>query len=207
MGTRNLTIVQFGGEYKIAQYGQWDGYTEGQGATILGFLLESGNKEKLKNALSRVRFIDSEGKDKEFIEEYDKNAPEWSSEPDKRTPEQKRWFETYITRNIGGEILGSVANSKDLEILLKDSIDFAADSLMCEWAYVVDFDNNTFEIFKGFNQEPLAEDERFKNAVLEKDYSSVAKEYKPVKLFIKYDLDNLPDVNQMIEDCTVDEED
>ena len=26
MGTRNLTAVFMDGEYKVAQYGQWDGY-------------------------------------------------------------------------------------------------------------------------------------------------------------------------------------
>lgn len=26
MGTRNLTIVYSNGEYKVAQYGQWDGF-------------------------------------------------------------------------------------------------------------------------------------------------------------------------------------
>lgn len=32
MGTRNLTAVYIDGEYKVAQYGQWDGYPEGPGA-------------------------------------------------------------------------------------------------------------------------------------------------------------------------------
>ena len=31
MGTRNLTAVYLDGQYKVAQYGQWDGYPEGQG--------------------------------------------------------------------------------------------------------------------------------------------------------------------------------
>lgn len=26
MGTRNLTVVYIDGKYKVAQYGQWDGY-------------------------------------------------------------------------------------------------------------------------------------------------------------------------------------
>ena len=26
MGTRNLTVVYLDGQYKVAQYGQWDGY-------------------------------------------------------------------------------------------------------------------------------------------------------------------------------------
>ena len=58
MGTRNLTVVKYKDEYKIAQYGQWDGYPNGQGVTILSFLLKEGNIEKLKKALERVRFID-----------------------------------------------------------------------------------------------------------------------------------------------------
>jgi hypothetical protein len=38
MGTRNLTRVICDGKTKVAQYGQWDGYPEGQGKTVLNFL-------------------------------------------------------------------------------------------------------------------------------------------------------------------------
>ena len=38
MGTRNLTCVIKDGKYRVAQYGQWDGYPEGQGMNILNFL-------------------------------------------------------------------------------------------------------------------------------------------------------------------------
>ena len=40
MGTRNLTIVYSNGEYKVAQYGQWDGYPEGLGVQLLKYLRE-----------------------------------------------------------------------------------------------------------------------------------------------------------------------
>lgn len=41
MGTRNLTCVVVDGEMKVAQYGQWDGYPEGQGATCCEFIQET----------------------------------------------------------------------------------------------------------------------------------------------------------------------
>ena len=44
MGTRNLTCVMYNGEYRVAQYCQWDGYPSGQGAIALNFL---SDKEKL----------------------------------------------------------------------------------------------------------------------------------------------------------------
>lgn len=56
MGTRNLTMVIQDHETKIAQYGQWDGYPEGQGLTILSFLEEKENMQKLKELLSKIRF-------------------------------------------------------------------------------------------------------------------------------------------------------
>jgi hypothetical protein len=44
MGTRNLTAVYFKGEFRIAQYGQWDGYISGSGWGILEFLKEKFNR-------------------------------------------------------------------------------------------------------------------------------------------------------------------
>lgn len=187
MGTRNLTCVFMDGEYRVAQYGQWDGYPGGQGKTILEFLRDEENIKNLKNNLDKTRFFDQKGKDKKFLDEYDKNAPEWSSDPDNRTPEQKRWFSQFITRDLGGEILLKIANSTDAEILLKNSIDFAGDSLFCEFAYVVDFDKNTFEVYSGFNTSPLEKTSRFAEIKPEK-----GSEYYPVQLMHSFDIDNLP---------------
>lgn len=35
-----------------------------------------------------------------------------------------------------------------------DSHKFLADSLMCEWAYIVNCDENVFEVYRGFNKDP-----------------------------------------------------
>jgi len=197
MGTRNLTIVQLNNEYKIAQYGQWDGYPEGQGARILKFLSKKEKVASLKKALEHTRFLDPDGVDREFIEAYNQNAPKWSNEPDNRTDEQKMWFTNYISRDLGANILGSVARSVGHEVVLDNSLDFAADSLMCEFAYVIDFDANALEVYTGFNKEPLVASERFANLELPEKSNG----YYQVKLRAKYDLSNLPTVGQMIKDC------
>ena len=72
MGTRHLIAVQKDGEYKVAQYGQWDGYPEGQGVRVLEFLRNT-DIELFKKRLSNVRFFD-ETKDRDFIDSYNKKC-------------------------------------------------------------------------------------------------------------------------------------
>ena len=186
MGTRHLVAVQINGEYKVAQYGQWDGYPEGQGVRVLEFLRNT-DIELFKKRLSNVRFFD-ETKDRDFIDSYNKNAPGWSSDPDNRTEEQKRWHSLFQSRDLGAKILTNIANSGDDDILLKNAISFAADSLFCEFAYVIDFDKNTFEVFRGFNKDELGSEERFSGLDLSED----ANEYKQVKFIKSFSLNNLP---------------
>jgi hypothetical protein len=190
------------GEYKIAQYGQWDGYPEVVGVKVLSFLQEPENIGKLKAALSRVRFMEPDGRDKEFVDSYKDNAPEWSSDPDYRTEEQKHWFRTYISRDLGGDILWSVVHSQDEEILLRNSIGFAGDSLSCEYAYIVDLDTNTFEIYEGFNRTPITEG-RF---VSGDDKLEKVDGYEPVRLVKTYRIEELPSKEAFIADLTSDDD-
>ena len=63
MGTRNLTVVYHGGKHVVAQYGQWDGYPEGQGITCLDFLhRQNGNFDNFKSKLALLRFKTDEDK-------------------------------------------------------------------------------------------------------------------------------------------------
>lgn len=190
MGTRNLTIVHKNGEYKVAQYGQWDGYPEGLGVNLLKFL-KSVNMDAFKNAIDNVSFLTQE----EF-DEINKNINnmrailpnyEW----------QKDY--PYLSRDCGGDILNHIVFKGITKI--KNSIEFAADSLFCEWAYVIDLDTNKFEVYKGFNKEKLTEDERF--FYLEEKSEN---EYHPVKFMKAYDINNLPDENEFVTDLVNEDE-
>lgn len=182
MGTRNLTAVIYKGEPCIAQYGQWDGYPQGQGYTILDFLL-SADLSVFKDKIEKyVSFID-EKKDKKYLEKID-NTKDW----DKKYP--------YLSRDMGGKILDYVYNL-ETKIKVFNKYDFASDSLFCEYAYVIDLDKNTFEVYQGFNHEPLTAKDRFFSMTDETSIDKRSKDtgndkYHPVKLLLSFNLKKLP---------------
>jgi hypothetical protein len=197
MGTRNLTMVIHKGETKIAQYGQWDGYPSGQGLTALNFL-KSMNRDTFERKLALIYF----GGDKEEKErdEYFKSI---GSPDGGLTMEQaKKYHKKYpmLTRDNGAEILNLVYKN-DEKTWLTDSSDFAEDGLYCEWAYVIDLDKNTFEVYKGFNKKPMKKTERFYKSE-PKDYNCKGVgNYYPARLVKKYKLDNLPDKDKFLKEC------
>lgn len=122
MGTRNLTAVMIDGEYKIAQYGQWDGYPSGQGVTALEFLHET-NLDEFKETMKATRFI-TEDEWKEIIDNHtDDGSVRLGSEHD------KYWKENlaHLDRDLGAEILEWARDKKADRF--KNALAFAGDSL------------------------------------------------------------------------------
>ena len=173
MGTRNITAVFCDGTYKIAQYGQYDGYPSGQGKTALVFcrkhLTTADGIEEFRDAIKNARFAT----DAELFEGRIGEHPAFD-------------------RGVGAVILELIINNVE-EIVLKNSISFVADSLFCEWAYVIDLDNETLEVFKGFNESALSPNERFASVPPHDDSG-----YHPVKLLKKYTLNDLPSVESFL---------
>lgn len=186
MGTRNLTIVKLGGEYRVAQFGQWDGYPSGNGATILEFL-RSWDRHIFEGKLMDASFLTD-------LEIAAINAKikaeglqnEW----------QQRW--PALTRDTGAKILKLVEDSPP-GIKLRNEIAFAGDSLMCEWAYVLDLDVNKLEVYRGFNRDPLTEADRFFG--IKPEDSKFDPPYYQIKIAASYPLDTLPTVEAMSKDC------
>jgi hypothetical protein len=186
MGTRHLIVVMMDGTHKVAQYGQWDGGPQGHGMMIRDFLRLTMDKERFKTNLRKCQFLSTKTIDdlwKKF------GASDNGSIPvDKAKVFAQHYPELY--RDTGAGILRLIQDSKE-GLGLQDSLDFVQDSLFCEWAYVIDLDADTFEVYKGFNKEPLTPADRFYNGKFK--LSKTGKSYYPVKILKKYSLNDLPD--------------
>jgi len=186
--------VQYNGRYKVAQYGQWDGYPGGQGKEILEFLRHVDLAE-FKKKVKALRWVRKGMMEKVFREiglpeeggwmtgeqavVFGKKHPEWS-------------------RNTCAKIL-SLIMERD-KLYLKNSITFAGDGLFCVWAYVIDLDAEVFEVYSGFHKGPLPANGRFEK------YDDPASEYRPVSLLKIYKLNNLPTREQFLKDLEPEEE-
>lgn len=195
MGTRNLTMVIEDQQTKVAQYGQWDGYPQGQGLTILSFLQDKSNVEKLKEILPKVRFENK--KDVEHKAAFFKSMGAkdgWVNLEQAELYQQKYPLDS---RNLGAEVLNKILEcAQEPEIVLVNSEDFASDSLFCEWAYIVDLDKNTLEVYKGFNQLEITSEDRFYHLYDKKN------RFKPIKILKSFSLDKLPDAQKFISECS-----
>jgi hypothetical protein len=177
MGTRHLICVFCANEYKVAQYGQWDGDPSGQGLGVLNFLKSIYSND------SQTEWFD-------FIRKVKKCN--WiTNEESNEINNIKNWRSKYpeLSRDTGSDILQVIKNKKT-PLKLANQLDFANDSLMCEWCYVIDFDKNTFEVYKGFNKKPLGKTERF--------YSTSCDErgYYPVRFIASFALSNIDQLSE-----------
>lgn len=195
MGTRHLICVVTDKEYKIAQYGQFDGYPSGHGSEVLNFLLK--NKENLLNSFKeKVKNCTVISPD-----EHKALWVECGADPESNfvtMDVSKRMEEKYLhlTREASSEILNIVNQTESGNLKVNKNLEFAGDSLFCEWGYVIDLDKETFEVYRGFNKEALNENERFYFL------NDADEKYAPIKLLKEYSLHDLPSLEQFIEDCS-----
>lgn len=189
MGTRHLICVVLDSKYRIAQYGQWDGYPEGQGVDVLDFL-RTADLDTFKKKLKLVRFATK--KDKKEKEEFFKEIGVNNGWMNMEQANQYHRRYPLLTRDNGAKILTMVYDLKE-PAFLEDSIDFAQDSLFCEWAYVIDLDQNQLEVYKGFNENPVKRG-RFTSNIADNQG------FYCVKLKKIYPLDDLPSNERFIND-------
>lgn len=205
MGTRNLTVVVSDGEYRVAQYCQWDGYPGGQGINILNFLSSSDRIDLLRENVKKCSFITEEQYDKLHETYRETHQESVHIAENGRHILLKSTINDFLndypqfSRDTGSDILRMIAASPD-GLTLYDDHEFAADSLFCEWAYVIDLDQNTFEVYSGFNTTPLQPSERF-YSLQTTEIDTGEERYYPVHMIRSYSLSDLPDQKTFLEEC------
>ena len=204
MGTRSVTIVIHKGEIKVAQYGQSDGYPESMGVSALSFLRDPEKVNQLKQVLPKVRFYSRSDswENMDLSRNSETYLPgDWENNLEDRANVLRRIpkpndpiFISVLEENE--YIFEVILKYKDRPaIILTDAYGFAAESLWCEWAYVIDFDKHTFEVYHGFNTTGINRGDRFYH--LHKEIS----DYYPVKILTSFSLDELPGNDGFINVC------
>jgi len=203
MGTRHLITIVKDGEFKLAQYGQWDGYPSGQGAEILKFLSE-GDMEALRRNVDNLYYIGEE--EAEELYEVAAGIPKGQEWINMEQSDSLKANLPTLHRDTGAKILELLAagggntipgrDDDDVRIPTVNMLSFAG-GWDCEWAYTIDLDKDTFEIYKAGSNRRLRN--RFTD-VIDNAYKDA--EDKPcfVKLVGEYKFDALPTFEEFLEE-------
>jgi hypothetical protein len=140
MGTRGMVgLVSDGTVY--GTYNHYDSYPSALGEKVADFVthVRTAGVETIKTQVTRLSFVDEDTKPTaEERKRYEHLTDDSVSDGDD-------WY--AILRNAQGDLQAYL----DAEIWI-DGLGFAGDSLMCEWAYLVNVDDETVEFYKGFNK-------------------------------------------------------
>lgn len=142
MGTRGFIGFVIGGVEKIG-YVHWDAYPDGLGLSVLTWLAEVKDFAAVAESASALRVVATE------------SVP---------TDEDVEWLKPWTRKDVGNQtdrewynlLRGTQGDpAKILEAgYIEDGSGFPLDSLFAEWGYIVDFDEGTFEAYKGFRKTP-----------------------------------------------------
>lgn len=156
-------MVKLGNTYKVAQYSQWDGYPSGQGWNAVKFLTyNTFNLDLFKKQISKIQ----KWCDFEIKKIYDECSYQILK---KKYPE--------LCGDTGSEILNLIYEGKLKKI--KNDLSFTKNSLFCEWGWSINLDTHELDCFKGFQKNPLKDDQPFYDlqfSMMEND------RYYPIKL-------------------------
>ena len=145
MSTRHLIAVVINGQFKVAQYGHYDGYPSKAGIKCLRFLRSLVKRDSIKPFMEKVKncsWVTTSFLDKIYhLDSWKTKYPEYSG-------------------STSFNILNLIDKSTN-GLKLENHLEFAEDSLYCEWVWLIDFDKRVFEVYEGFNLFPLSEGDRF----------------------------------------------
>lgn len=147
MGTRGVLGFQMNNVIK-ATYKHSDCYPAGLGCELVSFLIELKVREfnQLTRCLSKVRWVNAYEKPmEEDVERYAK-----FSDLGVGRQALDDWY--CLLRDIQGVDSLLHILTGELTVLMDDT-DFLYDSFFCEWGYIINFDDNTLDTYKGLQKQ------------------------------------------------------
>lgn len=176
MGTRGAYGFYIDGKTMVT-YNHLDSYPSGLGESVVTFIRMCKIDDVLRDRVRNLRGVqEDDGPSAADIFQFRSTTDTSVGE----NGEKPCWYQ--LLRKQQG----------DLTAMLKagvyiDSKNFLADSLFCEWAFVVNLDSNTLEIYMGFQKEAHA-----KGRYADWPGTVVRDEYAPVGLVKEIPFDDLP---------------
>lgn len=184
MGTRGIFGFKINNQYKLA-YNHYDSYIEGLGYKIVQQIQDLKKEKKftkLKKNVLKLQLVKSNNVDDQIPDKLIKKYYKFANLNVGGNSEKITWYQ--LTREAQGEgLIPAIMNG--LEHII-DNYDFVLDSLFCEWGYIIDFDSNTFKIYKGFQTKKFKDNE-FGTKV----YKGSSSKYYPIKLIFETPLSTL----------------
>ncbi len=144
MSTNGALGTKLNGVYKIA-YNHMDSYPDGLGAEVVNFASKKKNIKNLKKRIPFVKMVsNNDTPTKEDIKKYSNYANLSVSDQSK-----KDWY--CLLRNTQGVETFEEIAAGNVEVMI-DSFEFLRESLFCEFAYIINLDEEKLEFYEGFNK-------------------------------------------------------
>jgi hypothetical protein len=173
MGTRGAYGFRINQTDKIA-YSHFDSYPDSLGARIVRQLPDIVRRRDKVEAIDLVN-----GKSRPTPEQKERCAPYLDLNVGEQTDDD--WY--CLLRKAQGDLCAHIACG-----YMVDYSDFMADSVWCEWAYVVNLDENVLEVYRGFQKQPH---EKGRYAGMELIPCNHGPQYYPVALVASYPFDSV----------------
>jgi hypothetical protein len=136
MGTRGVFGFKIDGKNKLT-YNHSDSYPDGLGADLVDEM-KGMDLKWLKTKAKKIRLVDEDSKptkkDKARLKEFSNLAVSTGTDDD--------WY--CLLRDCQGSIMRTV----EAGVMLDYNSFFSDTEASCQWAYVIDFDDNTFKIHR-----------------------------------------------------------
>ena len=202
MGTRGCWGFYQEKQEKVA-YNNSDSYPSFLGNKILKFIQEQ-KIEGLKNINDNLQLIKEEDLEKIIDNQTICKVEQF-------LPLSSQFKENLTYQALSEEINDQLVLINQGFPILYDSYDFLFDSLFCEYAYIINLDNQTLEFYRGFNKQriPNAIGGRYSNKTYDRarEYFGIIllKEYPLLQIINQPNLDSIVREMEKIREINLDQ--